>query len=154
MREFVNKPRNILDEDFEKAHIEIEEHTCIICKKEWMCVVINNLVKYGEVRSLISKGIYISPLCSECPGKRINEFIDSKLEESKMKKYQFVNRSPEWMGIGYRKLKADEGLSVIYEKFYWFGFWEIRKWQMNKEKALKKYYSARKKNNSASQNAF
>jgi len=66
-----------------------------------------------------------------------------------MKKYQFVNRFPnrEWLGIGCRKLKADEGLSLIYERFYWFGFWEIRKWQMNKEEALKKY-------NSANQNAF
>lgn len=153
MREFINEPEIMLDEDLEKAHIMIEEHTCIVCRRKWGCVIINNLIRFGGIRSLISKGIYISPICRECSEKRINEFVNSKLEESK-KKYQFVNRSPEWMGIGYRKLKADEGLSVIYEKFYWFGFWEIRKWQMNKEKALKKYNSARKKNNSASQNVF
>ena len=85
MKEFINEPRIILDEILEVAHIKIEEHTCIICKKKWMYVVINDLVKYGGVHSLISKGIYISPICSECPGKRINEFIDSKLEESKKK---------------------------------------------------------------------
>ena len=85
MKEFINEPRIILDEDFKKAHIKIEEHICIACGRKWGCVIINNLVRFGDIRSLISKGIYISPLCSECPGKRINEFIDSKLEESKKK---------------------------------------------------------------------
>lgn len=41
-------------------------------------------------------------------------------------KFQFVNWFPRWMGFGWKK--TGWAYSLIYDWYFWFLWFEIRKW--------------------------
>jgi hypothetical protein len=53
------------------------------------------------------------------------------------KKYQFVNWFPAWRGFyAFRWHKEKSSMAYIYDWFFGFAFWEIRKWHKLKKGEL------------------
>jgi len=67
---------------------------------------------------------------------------DKSLAPAVVRRYQFVNYYPKWQGFGFRKTKPKEAIYLIYEWFLFWGYWNVRYWRRNSEKALKKYKEA------------
>ena len=59
-------------------------------------------------------------------------------------KYQFVNWWPKWQGLYFTKLSQEKhgSLSKIYKWCFYFGFWEIRRWNEKSIITLKKQKEA------------
>jgi len=47
-------------------------------------------------------------------------------------KYQFIKGFPEWIGLGFYRIKKTNAMSLIYDWSLCFGFWAIRKWHNTK----------------------
>ena len=61
----------------------------------------------------------------------------NQLREGEMKRYQFVNWFPEWLGFYYfRWHQENSDMAYIYDWGIGFAFWEIRKWHKLEEGEL------------------
>lgn len=46
--------------------------------------------------------------------------------------YQFVSWFPDWVGFGFTRLNPDKtNMALIYQWYFYIGYWEIRKWNTN-----------------------
>jgi ABC-type amino acid transport substrate-binding protein len=81
-------------------------------------------------KDLIMSGVFVT---------KINDGDSYKWLRKILKHFQFVNYYPEWQGFGFRKTKPKEGLYLIFEWFVFLGYWNIRRWRKNPEKALEDY---------------
>lgn len=49
---------------------------------------------------------------------------------TKRASYQFVMWFPHFVGFGFKRTRIkDSGMAMVYDWFFWLGFFEIRKWK-------------------------